>query len=166
MQVFFHWRRSFIYCQRKITVNRHAIKKHTARKVLEQKNSEREIPTNWSMETSDKVPVSDASVSLVIPTVAKSNRDQCFIPARITNLGRMKVHRRDTSTLIAQLRVYSVCCRVHRETCLRTMSFPHSSLITGIEPRIFCVWGRRTIRAGLFLLLLMFYIYPFSLFNS
>ena len=64
------------------------------------------------MEAGDKFPVSDACVSLVIPTVAKSGQDWNATPVSITPLGRMQVHRRDTSTLITQLKVYSVSCSV------------------------------------------------------
>ena len=62
-------------------------------------------------------PISDACLSLVIPIVAKSDRDQNSNPVRITTLDRMQVHRRDTSTLIAQLRVYSISCWMLMEIC-------------------------------------------------
>ena len=62
------------------------------------------------MEAGDEVLVSDAYVGLEILTSDKSNRDQCSTPARITILGRMQVYQRVTSTLITQLRVYSVSC--------------------------------------------------------
>ena len=72
---------------------------------------------SWSMEASEEVLVSDACVSLVMPAVAKSNQDRNFITASITTLSRIQVHRRVTSALITQLRMYSFSCWVHREIC-------------------------------------------------
>ena len=53
-----------------------------------------ETTPNWIMEAGDKFLVSDDSVSLVIPAIAKSEEE---LHTCITTLGRMQVHGRDTS---------------------------------------------------------------------
>ena len=72
-------------------------------------NSQLEYGGQWQSS------VSDACIGLVITTVAKSDWDWYSIPARITTFGRMQIHRKDTSTLITQLRVYSVSCWAYKE---------------------------------------------------
>ena len=76
-----------------------------------------ETTAKWNMDAGDEFPISDAYVSLVIPTVAKSDQDWNSTPASITTLGKMEVHQRDTSALITQLRVFSISCWIHREIC-------------------------------------------------
>ena len=80
-------------------------------------------------------PISGSCVILVIRTVVKCDRDRYFIRIRITTLGRMQVHRRNTSALITQLRVYSISCwKNYPNKEFSTLLF-----IPGIVSRIFWV---------------------------